>query len=129
MFEDELKLKAEELGKIGDAHSGSHALACVYVDLNVSDAPLLNLQSTSLDTDARLIPPRNDTPCLSILRDMDKLFILAWNFADNIGSPLLIFYRGDKGRRLAVRCVFDPGGHASPKLLLSTLFVASWFPP
>ena len=80
------------------AYTGLPAIACV------GDVPSMNLRSTSLDTDARLIPPRNDTPYLSTLG-------------------------GDKGRISVGRYVFDPGVNASRKLLLSTLVVGLWFPP
>ena len=38
-------------------------------------------------------------------------------------------FEGDDGRRLPIWSSFDPGGEASPKLLLSIVIVASWFPP
>ncbi|XP_047961695.1 uncharacterized protein LOC125206488 [Salvia hispanica] len=60
LFEDVLKLQAEELGKTGDAHTGSQGLACVYVDLNVSDVPNMTPRLPLLNADARLIPPRNN---------------------------------------------------------------------
>ena len=111
------------------AYTDLPVIACVFVDLNVGDVPSWNHRSTSLDTDARLISPRNDTPCLSILGGVDMLFILAWNFFGHIRSPWLIFGGGDRGIRSTILYVFDPGGDASPKLLLSTIVVASWLPP
>ncbi|XP_042026410.1 ribose import ATP-binding protein RbsA 1-like [Salvia splendens] len=70
---------------------------------------------------------RNDTSCLSTLGSMDKLFVLGWSSADNIGYPLLFNDGGDEGRRLVVRCVFDPGGDVSPKSTFNSLrcFVVS----
>ncbi|XP_042012757.1 uncharacterized protein LOC121761210 [Salvia splendens] len=141
LFEDELKLKADELGKTGDAHSGSQALVCVYVDLNVSNVTSMNPRLPSLAADARLIPPGNDTLCLSIHGGVAKLFIFALNCHDNNmagvstisytqhGSLLVILGGNDEGRRTTILWAFDPGGDTSPELLLSTLFVVLWFLP
>ena len=43
-------------------------------DLNVTDITRMNPRLTSLDADARLIPPRNNKPCLT-----DALFICTIN--------------------------------------------------
>ena len=62
------------LGKKEDgAYTDLPVIACVFVDLNVGDVPSWNHRSTSLDTDARLIPLRNDTPCLSIFGGVNGL--------------------------------------------------------
>ena len=45
------------------------------------------------------------------------------------GPPLVFFDGDEEGGRSTVVCAFDPGVNTSPKLLLSTLLVVSWFPP
>ncbi|KAL1541652.1 hypothetical protein AAHA92_25848 [Salvia divinorum] len=104
-------------------------IAFIYVDLKVGDVTSISHRSTTIATDTRLIPPRNDTPCLSILGRGDKPLVLAVNYHNHIGSPLVNFYGVDEGRRSTILCAFDPGGDTSPKLLFSTIFVASWFSP
>ena len=84
--------------KRGGACTGVRTIAYIHMDFFDGDVPGTVHRSTSLDVDARFIPPRNDTPYLSILG-------------------------GDKGS------VFDPGGDALLKLLLSCLVNGSWFSP
>ena len=84
--------------------AGVRIIAYFYVDFIDGHVPSIVLRSTSLDVNAWFIPSCNDTPYLSVLG-------------------------GDKGRHSTVRYVFDPEGDASPKLLLSTLAVASCLPP
>ena len=50
-----------------------------------------------------------------------ELPILAFNLDDHISPPLLISYGSGEGRRSVVRCVFDPGGDASPKSAFNSL--------
>ena len=77
-----------------------------YVDLHVSDVSIINHRSTSLDADARLIPPRMDMPCFSNLERVDMLLVLALDYHDhNVISestvtriqhdPPLVFFDGD----------------------------------
>ena len=136
LFEDELRLKSKELGKKGDgSYTGMPVTFCVYVGLNVTDVTSMSPPLPLLDADARLIPPGNDTPCLSTHGGVAKLFILALNCHDNNmagvfvisytqhGSLLVILGGNDEGRRTTIRWAFDRGGDTTPKLLLSTLFV------
>ncbi|XP_042005628.1 extensin-like [Salvia splendens] len=68
LFEEEPRLKSKQLGKKGGgSYVGLPMIAYVHMDLNVGDVTSMNHRPTSLD--ARLIPPRNATSCLGILRD------------------------------------------------------------
>ena len=98
-------------------------------------------RSTSLDDDARLIPPRINTSCLSILECVDMLPIVTLEYHDHSAAsksamtriqpspPLVILDADDEGRHTIIWRVFDLGGDTSPKLLFSTLIVVSCFPP
>ena len=66
---------------------------------------------------------------LGICGREDKIHVLALKYHNSKDLPLVSFDVAEEGRCSTSRCVFDPGGDSSLKLMFATLFVVSWFAP